>query len=353
MMSVILVDDSRLFVKVVEVPSELSSSDVVEFAQNEIESTPLWTPDKSFSFYQKGTSVCLYAGSTDNIFDDISAEEISSAKLIVPASAVFCSFNLQGVCVLEDEFSVCAILFENGSIKNIASCSVLGDDFKTAISNALLLAGIDSSVEVKRYKFESIKTSFNKLNATLLCLDDNGDTLETLSLTQKISAFATAELRDVQQLKSVRSAMVNRVVKKFFVWLVPVVVLFMIGYQGKLVLEQRELDNLVVELAKIEPRAKQIEAQSAEIAKLATFKGKKMRPIETLALVNSMRPDDVFFERVTQENINSMQLAGSADSITSVKTFVDTINNSGTFSAKMDSDTSRGKTRFTITLQRR
>ena len=127
----------------------------------------------------------------------------------------------------------------------------------------------------------------------------------------------------------------------------------MIGYQGKLVLEQRELDNLVVELAKIEPRAKQIEAQSAEIAKLATFKGKKMRPIETLAFVNSMRPDDVFFERVTQENINSMQLAGSADSITSVKTFVDTINNSGTFSAKMDSDTSRGKTRFTITLQRR
>ena len=83
---------------------------------------------------------------------------------------------------------------------------------------------------------------------------------------------------------------------------------------------------------------------------MSNFLGEKIRPIETLALINTMRPDSVMFERVELSSPKGIQIVGTADSITSVKTFADTINNSKKFSAQMDSDSSRGNTRFTMSI---
>ncbi len=352
MMSVIFIDDSRLFVKAVEIPCELSEGDVAEYAQNEIESTQLWSADKISSFYKKGNSLCLYVANAENAFDDIDKSVVDGAKIVLPSSVILCALNLDGAVVLESEFSVCAAFFHDNSVKNIASCSVVGDDIATARANAMLIAGIECENPV-RYKLASVKVSGSKIVAKLARLDDDGNVVETLSLKEKLSKFATAELRDASMLKDARSSTFRRKFNALVLWCIPLLILAMGAYQIKLISEEKSLAELLAKVNELEPRAKQVEAKRMEIIKLSSFQGEKIHPIETLALINTMRADDIIFDRISQNDVNSVEISGSADSITSVKEFVDAINESEEFSAKMESDTSRGKTRFSIKLTRR
>ena len=349
-MSVILIDDSRLFLKAIDVPLELSTSDIKDFVDNEVENSALWTPDKISAYIKKGNSLCIYIASLESVFDDINKDYLESAKLIIPASSLLCAFNLQGACFLKNDETICAVEFQDNSITKIAATSALDGNFDLAKANALALAGIKSE-DISTYKFTSIKYKYGKIEATLSKIDSEDNIIKSFSITEKTKAFSTAELRTNEMLKEAKASFWRRIAKNLAIRSIPVFILLMTIFQISIIFDKFQLEKAIKQLEEIEPKAKKIEAQSAEIAKLASFKGKKIRPIETLALINSMRSDDIYFERIAQENVDNVSVSGSADSINSVKEFIDALNQSGSFDAKMESDTSRGKTRFTINIK--
>ena len=349
-MSVILIDDSRLFLKAVDVPLELSTSDTKDFVENEVENSALWTPDKISAYIKKGNSLCIYIASLESVFDEINKDYIESAKLIIPSSSLLCAFNLQGACILKSDETVCAVEFQDNSITKIAATSTLDGNFDLAKANALALAGINTE-DISTYKFTSIKYKYGKIEATLSKIDEEDNIIESFSITEKIKTFLTAELRTNEMLKEAKSSFWRRIAKNLIIRSIPILILLMAIFQISIIFDKFQLEEAIKQLEKIEPKAKKIEAQSAEIAKLASFKGKKIRPIETLALINSMRSDDIYFERIAQESVDKISISGSANSINSVKEFIDALNQSGSFDAKMESDTSHGKTRFTINLK--
>ncbi len=351
-MSIILIDDSRLFIKAVGVPLELFEAEVAELVDHDVETYPLWSADRISAFYKKGESLCVYVGSEKSLFEGIESDKLNKAKLIIPASALFCAFDLKGACVLLEEDSVCAVDFSEGSITKIAAVSAVDGNINVAIKNALGLAGIDCK-EPSLYRFTSVKVKHGKIFADLAKLDESMKACEELSLVDKLKHFASAELRSIDMLKNAKSSLVKGFFKSVLLYSLPIIIVLMSLYQVSILWYKNELKKSAQELEKIEPQAKKIEAYSAEIAKLASFKGKKIHPIETLALINSMRADGIMFERVSQENYNSILVEGTSDSINSVKEFVDSLNSSEVFNAKMESDTSRGNTRFSIKIERR
>ena len=349
-MSIIFIDDSRLFAKTALAPSELSASDVDGLCAYEAESLPIFNGDKSVkSFLRLKNSAIIYVGARSRVFDDLSAQEISSAKYIVPLSAAFASLNLDGLFALETSQSITILNFENGDAKNIASCP-LSTDYNETLNNALSLAGIDNVDSIKRVRFVSAKLSGRKITISFEFLDSSGGVESVCSECIMRAKLSSAELRSLEQIKALKSAKVHCLARKILSVCAVIFVLLLFVWQGALILEKSEIRALELHFEKISPIAKRVEAQSAEIVKLSNFLGEKIRPIETLALINTMRPDSVMFERVELSSQKGLQIVGTADSITSVKTFADTINNSKQFSAQMNSDSSRGNTRFTMSI---
>lgn len=348
-MFIALIKDSRLFAKTIDIPTGINSGEVASLVENEVEASPLWSGDKSVcSYIQFASTALVYEGSVDTVFADIEKNQLLEAKLVIPTSALLTAFDFQGVCVFEFDESISVANFEDGKITSFASCDILFDK-STAISDALSLAGI-SGENANYYKLSNFTCIRKQVKIDFQQLNENGEVLQTLSAKQKISALATAELRNVAELKKSKKSRTQKYVKKFSIFAVLAFVIFLCFWQISNILKESEIKSMQQHFDSISPTAAKIEAKSLEVARLAELTNKKMRPIEIMASINAARPDSVSFARILFEADGKISVEGTAESIANVKEFVDAINNAGNFYAEMKVDSVGGKTRFVISV---
>ena len=348
-MSIALIKDSRLFAKTINIPLGISHGEVASLVENEVESSPLWAGEKSVCAYMRFADTALtYEGTLETAFADIDNNALLDSKLVIATSALLSAFELDGVCVVEFNESISVANFENGNITAFAACDIHFDKAKS-IANALSLAGL-SGVHAKYYKLLSVFCKYRNVKIELQQFDAQGNALQTLTSTRKVSFFASAELRNDAELKNARQSKTRKVVKKLSVFAFCGFFAYLCFWQISNVLKSSEIKSMQEYYNSIAPTATKVEAKSAEISRLASLTNKKMRPIETIASINAVRPDSIIFARVSLEASGKISIEGTSDSIASVKEFVDAINNSGEFSAEMNVDTISGNTRFNINV---
>ena len=106
------------------------------------------------------------------------------------------------------------------------------------------------------------------------------------------------------------------------------------------------------ELSKIEPQAKLVEKQSEYAAELAVFNSDKLHAINALALINSVRPDEISFSRTIQESPKNVEIQGTSTSVGKVNEFVESLKSDPKIaSAGAKSEVNRGAAKFTIHVQ--
>ncbi len=354
-MSVILVEDSRVFASVIAFARDFSDADAQAAARTLAELSPLCAGvDMLSACARKGGTILAYAALPDSVFGGISREELDRARLVMPASALLAAADFDGVVALVYGGGVCVAKFENGGFANAGACAVEDGDIPAAVRGAFELAelggGEETPASVAVYKVESVGISRGTLAAELTRIGADGGVLERVSIAKKARHFASAELRNSEMLKSAKK---SRFVRAFCVGAVGAYALcaFSLAALGAYLLcENARLERVSAELSKLEPAAARVEAMAAEAAKLADLAGMAARPVETLAALNALRPDGVVFEKLAREGGGAISVSGRADSIVDVKKFTDALNDSEKYSAKMSGDTVRGKTRFTVSI---
>ena len=349
-MRALLIDDSRFFIKAESVPPELSDSEAAFFASSEAEASAAWSGEAMVSAHMRfGESVLIYAGSRETVFGGYSLEELSRARLVIPASAALLALKPDGVCVLEGPSCVFAAEFSRGRAVRAGAFAVSDSSgAEQARMNAFELAGIDASSPFCVYKLlaAELKNGRVAVSAERHC----GGGAEKLEASVAKKFFASAELRGGELLRASRRVFWNRAALRLAALAAALALAGLCAWQVSIWAKAAEVKNLRAHLASIEPAAKIVEKRSAEISKLSNFAGEKVRPIRTLAYLNSLRPDSVSFDSIRQTGVSEAAITGTAPSITDVKAFVDAVNASKKYSAQMTSDSSRGKTRFVVNL---
>ncbi len=355
-MYILLIEDSRCFSKAVSTVSKLSDADIASFVMLDAESSPIWNNNRCLSAYIKAgnSSLLSYIGFKDSVFDGYLQSDLLSARLVIPASALLTFFDLNGFYLLKTRNSVCAIEFTNTIPQKIGACAISENvsesEFKEAVENAKSLAGI-SSDSVATFCSVDAKLLFaNRAKITLSILDKNGNAKKQLCTTKKISSLYSADLRDVSMLKESQKLRFSSLLNKVMLVSALVFVFILCICQICLFLESGKIASLSAELSHIEPKAKSIEAQSAEISLLDTLSKRKTFPILQLAKINEYRPNYVILEEFKLSQSGEIYISGNSGSITLVKKFNDALVASGDYKVTFKSDTSRGKTRFSMNI---
>lgn len=349
-MSIILIDDCRFLIKAEDVPAELSNAEAAFFAASEADAAASWAGEPMAEAHMRaGGSVLIYTGSRGTVFGGYSDDELARARLVIPASAALCALKPDGVCVLQTGSCMSAVEFENGRAVRAGAFGFADEqDAEQARQNAFALAGIPAGAPFALYRIVSAKLKRGRVVfAAERVLDGAAEHIET-AVPKKY--FASAELRGAELLRASRRALAALWARRIAAACAALFAAWLCFWQVSLVLRAGDAEKSRARLSAIEPLAKQIEKRSLEISKLSNFAGAKMRPIKTLAYLNTLRPDSIAFDSVRQTGVCDVSITGTAPSITDVKAFVDAVNADKKYAAQMTSDASRGKTRFVITL---
>ena len=137
-----------------------------------------------------------------------------------------------------------------------------------------------------------------------------------------------------------------------FVKLVPLAFALLAAVQVFLWFKQSRAFALREEVAVLSPKAKDVESQSERLAELRLFSEKRFNAIDTLALVNFSRADEIRFSRVVQTSPFDVEVAGAAPTIGEVHSFLKALKRVPEIkSVDLKTETSRGEARFNFNIR--
>jgi len=355
---VITVSDSVFFVKTIDAPVGLSPKDCPEFADTAAETiSPLPMEKLRRGYILRRGSITIFAGLDERIFGTKSDGELVGALAVIPSSALllFADFEDSNVFFSTKE-SIALIEIQGGKWKNfnaLKSSDNLEEDAKKLAN----VAGL-SQADISKAKFcrlvSCVQMSRKKISFTLEIGDnfqEHGN-LPKKTYTIATSAIITGDLRDKSILKTSETSKRKEGICLFALKSIPAIFILLALLQVGVWLKQRSFDSLKNGVDKIEPSAKLVEMQSEHAAQLSVFNGKKLRGIETLALVNSVRPSSITFSRIVQTEPLSIELQGLAPSVGIVDSYVKSLLKLESISgATPKTEVSRGVAKFTISVR--
>ena len=162
-------------------------------------------------------------------------------------------------------------------------------------------------------------------------------------------ALATLDVRDAEIVRAFAKKRRAERLKSACLRLVPLAFALLLLGQIVLWFGERGVSRMAAEFAEIEPQAKEIESRAERLAELRRFSRKKLRAVESLALLNADRPEKVRFLRYTQTSPNSAEIRGYAATIGETNAYLDALKkNPAVASAELKSETSRGEAKFVL-----
>ena len=353
---IILADDSAFFVKTIDVPAPLSDTDAREFVRAWVEnSSPMPVEKMRVGFARFGGAATIFAGIENRVFGGLDTAAVASADYLVAPSSLllFCGARDEKI-ILRSERAISLLEFENGIIRNFWTQSLSEDvaaDLKSLRAAAssgggerlcsILKVSLNGRAYVKIADFD--EESFVASTPSEGAVSEYQIAKKTLALL---------DVRDGNILKTLARKRRKSEMKALAFMSVPCAFALLLAGQVLLWVKESKLSALEAEVAELAPKAKAVEEQSERLAELRMFSQKRLRAIDSLAVINVPRTDQIRFLRVVQTSPSDLEIQGGAPTIGEVNSFLKSLRRMPEVrSAEMKTETTRGEARFTLNVK--
>ncbi len=351
-----MADDSAFFVKTIDAPASLSDADMREFVKTWVEnSSPMPIEKMRIGFIRNGGRVTIFAGLEERVFSGFVHAAVSSADYFAPSASLLplCGLS-QGRAIFKSSRSLSFIEFKDGSIESFSAVT-LGENIAEDLKKLRAMAGSSGGEKICALA----KISLNGRAVVEIAELDESSLLSGDYSSAKISAhqiqkksLASLDVRDGEIMKKTSRKRRAQEMKMLFVKLVPLAFALLAAVQVFLWFKQSRAFALREEVAVLSPKAKDVESQSERLAELRLFSEKRFNAIDTLALVNFSRADEIRFSRVVQTSPFDVEVAGAAPTIGEVHSFLKALKRVPEIkSVDLKTETSRGEARFNFNIR--
>ena len=353
--------DSAFFVKTIDAPAGLSLKDYPDFVDTAAETfSPIPVEKLRRGYVVKGGCVAIFAGLDERIFSEKPESEYVASQMAIPSAALaFYADIPDGDAFFCTGKSLALISIEGGKWQKFNAVRRSEDLLSDAKALAKMCGVLGDPCGIPLCRLEGDIHFDRKRAAFGLEFFDSAQSAAKSGAVGRQRVFYAptkslmcADMRDKSLLKtSGKSKLKNRILM-FALKAVPAVFALLLILQFAIYFKKKSLKNLESELSKIEPQAKLVEKQSEYAAELAVFNSDKLHAINALALINSVRPDEISFSRTIQESPKNVEIQGTSTSVGKVNEFVESLKSDPKIaSAGAKSEVNRGAAKFTIHVQ--
>ncbi len=319
---ILLLSDASFVVKTIDLPAGISARDQGDFVDTSLEGFAPVSRDKlRRGFVVVDSCATVYVGVGSKIFPQL--EPPKTVELVCPSLALFVlSKPGDGFYFLKGEGSLSLLWFDGGKLAGFWSVESEKDG-SDCLREDLLSAAGDDDVDIPQnlrgagvFKISSPKISGRRLKFVLECGNSKS---EERSVPLKAAAFADVREQDFDAMALKRRRSEAAILWAYRAVAVAFGLLFMGQYYAWSL--NSSVVKLSAQLGQLQPRAKEIEKISEESARLSTFTSDKIHSVETLARLNSMRPDEISFVRFLQTSPAELELFGKSPNLAAVDDF--------------------------------
>lgn len=339
---IIFADDGAFFAKTLDAPESLSDADLRGFVETWVETnSPMPAERMRTGFLRVGGRVHVFSGLDERVFAGLDGAEAES-PVVAPASLLPLCGVSDGFALVRSPRCVSIAEFSDGAIVSLCSRKNSGD----------------APADIAALRAESGSAGGGRMFAVSDGLvsefDGEGSLLSGAAVPKAVfripeKALATLDVRDAEIVRAFAKKRRAERLKSACLRLVPLAFALLLLGQIVLWFGERGVSRMAAEFAEIEPQAKEIESRAERLAELRRFSRKKLRAVESLALLNADRPEKVRFLRYTQTSPNSVEIRGYAATIGETNAYLDALKkNPAVASAELKSETSRGEAKFVL-----
>ena len=352
--NIILASDSAFFVKTVDVPASMSVADAEDFADTAAETmSPLPADRLRRGFFRRGSKMTVYTGLFERVFDGCPQSVVAGADLVIPASALLSRIHLpDGAYFFESEKSVAFIRISGGNWEDFCAAENSGN-FEADFEKLRNFSEFDKSAPFKRLVLSNVSCSARgKLEFKISVSDSSEGAGGEIFGSAKKADLLTADLRDRRTMKKLESVKRKRAAVAVGVWAFPAIFCILFVWQIAHWVSAVSTASLEASLEKIAPAASEIERRSEELGKMFQFTSDKDTPLQMLALVNSLRPDNIAFLKAGTTAAKEIEIRGSAPTIAAANAYYNALSaDKRVASANMKTEAGKGSARFSLTLK--
>lgn len=339
---IIFADDGAFFAKTLDAPESLSDADLRGFVETWVETnSPMPSERMRTGFLRVGGRVHIFSGLDERVFDGLGGAEAES-PVVAPASLLPLCGVAGGFAFMRSPRGVSLAEFSDGAIVSLWSRKNSGD---VLADIAALRAESGLSVGGRMFAVsDGLVSEFDSGEAFI-----SGAAVPKAVFRIPEKALATLDVRDAETVRAFAKKRRAERLKSACLWLVPIAFALLLLGQIMLWLGEYGVSRMASDFAEIEPQAKEIESRAERLAELRRFSRKKLHAVESLALLNADRPENVRFLRYTQTSPNSVEIRGYAATIGDTNAYLAALKkNPAVASAELKSETSRGEAKFVL-----
>lgn len=328
-----IVPDSFFIFKSFEISEKTSTKKLLAIVFNQIvENSPFPIEQLLWGFVQskhRKNSLIWYAGLKEKVQSFLG--EIPTDKHVIPCGALAILLgNDKGNCWLSVENQTSVVM--EGEPK--AFLSEKCDNWETIKLNFGHIKGD----QPKHYVLKQVRLNHaNDYKCILETSSEDGQSFIKNTRILSSRAIWSADIRDKESLKLLKRqkeilAVTNRGLKWVGYMLLATLV-FQLGLLfGKSVVSWKK--RVVKRQTSL---VKKIENKDFLVRQMQAMLEQEMRPFELLGLLNSHRPNDIYFSNATIDNAHNIVVEAVAESAMSVQEYADKLEESGMFeSVRLD-----------------
>lgn len=352
---IILLPAGAFFVKRLEIAIGLADSDLCGVGFSSISAEAPVPPERlRCGILKAQDGVATAFGALEiSAFGAFKAEDLMSARLAMPSFCALLSSGLRdGKYFLIYENGLCAVKLESGAAAEFAALENVEDFAKAKVELADFI-GADFS-DAKTIKLLSAQIDGKNVEFKAEEIEESGKAKQ-LSWTIALAKIATCDVRGAEFLSAVARERKKRLLSAAAMAALPAVFALLLIFQLVVFYKSAKIAACQERLASLEPAARAIETRSEKIASFSAMVKSKKLPLELLAQINAVRDDAVAITSFSVYSPNSLDMAGTSDSLAKINDFVAKLKTLPFVSnLKIKSDSSKSQSKFTIncTLKR-
>ena len=364
---VLILPGYLFFVETIEIPRELESSEIHDFAELSLESVAPFPIDQLYwgYLYQKDMpTLLLYAAYRGRINND-GFTDLNDYAWVVPDFATLSGarFSNDTLVLLEGHNnSVSMVYFESDTeIPKYVWVNTFAEPITESVIQSLRAEVRDLPQTVPTLHLHPTVATVNENGLPTFehnVSEQNGDRAYNGAwqiLSPKESGLwqmdvRSADFKIAEQSKRRMSTLITRITG----W-AAIFMLILIGLEGLLFASQNWLQTQLAQIERQQEAVLKVEEKQTLVNKLDLVAQNELRPIEMLEAANDIRLElnlDIEYDNVVVEGENHITIEGKASSITALNRYVDSLESSGLFKLLAEPEylTKSGKTTFNISL---
>ncbi len=325
----VFVPDDLFFFRKFETDSKLSNKKLLETVFNQIvENSPFPIEQLMWGVVPAGNSSgswVWYAGLKDRILGHLG--EIDNGKHVLPCAAFAMLLAKEGECCCFSHDQHVSL------VANGEPIAFLSKDFDDCASLRTFLTDQHITLPLRRISVQELVLGHkNRYKCIYLEQTEEGDSSEVTTHINREDLWL-ADIREKELLKTLKHQQsISHLSEEGMKWSCGLLA-FAILFQAILCVGQLGLLWKQKVRKRLQPVARKIEEKDSLVRQMQAMIEQEIRPFELLGLLNSYRPNNIYFTAATIDNEHNIIVEAVSETAMAVKKFSQDLLDSGSFEA--------------------